>query len=747
MPVPVPCLPKQPAHPVIKSHHNDSIFNGDNHSFGGLTIPLSPTGPPPSFGTREQWINSLPSWRRSKPRRIWEDDSHSFNPGPQQGFHQGLAGAVNAPVIKGVPAKACLPPLSSVYPLEGAQSDVDMYIAFDNPAVSSGNAAIPARTNHHVVSRNANVAYNDQNKGAFSPIFEDQSPTTRSDQDPSSSPLEPVTPFGDYVDRAVATSQYDQSYPVQERGVYEDMAQYCPQLTQPVFEEMPKEPVPAPASAPELVTPTATAGYRKLSEPLSDWIANFVWKACTTGLNLPSFASRPIATKSYPVPAPSYLATSVHSLLLSTLLQPSAIFLSLWYIIRLPIYFGTVGLNGEHVKELHFRVALLGDSRPGQDRDTMENNAPFRLIVLGCMLANKWLDDHTFSNKTWHSISSVPLQSLNKLESLALDIFSYDLSVSSSDWSQWMSQVLSYHLSLSSPIFPQPISRPSLSPHHIIRSAIEEIIQAPAVCNFDPSNPQPVFMGLEERKKEHFTKEQALNADVSDIDLDEDGPLREEYMPRRRISGAGSTRSAGSENHPPTRPQIWEADKNTIEHCLPPPAKWSPAGDEPILRENNRAYGRYVAVQPTPAHNVHPYQLLPTYQPTHEIAYGNPWLGHAAFPAAKPLPFMGHAFDFSAVHHPPPPPAYNPLLIPFPLSHSRSNSYSHDQDTSQSHNHMRSYSQSQFEYRCSDLRMTANELPSVPNETWGPAGHYAYPPAPAFVPHPSVSYQSAWLRT
>ncbi|THV05470.1 hypothetical protein K435DRAFT_106642 [Dendrothele bispora CBS 962.96] len=710
MPVPVPCLPKQPAHPVIKAHHTDNTNKGENLSFHGLTLPVSPTGPPPSFGTREQWINSLPSWRRS----------------PEQGFHQGLAGAVNAPVIKGAPADACIPPLS----------DVDMHISSDYPTDFGGNTTYSKRNS-------LNVVYDHQTRGAFSPIFEDQSPAARSEQDLSSSPIEPITPFGDFVDRAVATSQHN----VSERGGYGGLTQIPfhhqqqqQSVTQPGV-ELPKEPVPAPASAPELMTPTATSGYRKLSEPLSEWIANFVWKACTTGLNLPA---RPIhnMSKTYSASPPGYLATSVHSLLLSTLLQPSAIFLSLWYIVRLPVYFGTVGLNAEHVKELRFRVALLGD----QDRETMENHAPFRLVVLGCMLANKWLDDHTFSNKNWHSISNVPIQLLNKLESLALDIFSYDLSVSSSDWSQWMSQVLSYHLSLSSPCFPQPISRPSSSPHYIIRLAIEEIIQAPAAASFDASNPQPVFLGLEERKK-RLAKEQALNADVLEIDLDEDGPLREEYMPRRRISGSASAHSASSENHPP-RQQNWEADRNAIERCLPPPAKWSPAADEPILRENNRAYGRYVAVQPTPAHSVPAYHMLPMYQPTHEVAvYGSqPWLTHGNYTTVKHPPYMAPAFDFSAVHRPPPPPAYNPLLFPFVLSHSRSDSYSHDQDTSQSSNHMRSYSQSQYEYRSSGLRMTANELTSVHNETWGPAGHYTYP-APAFVPHPSVSYQSAWLRT
>jgi hypothetical protein len=52
------------------------------------------------------------------------------------------------------------------------------------------------------------LATSENQRGIFSPIFEDQSPGTRSGPDLTSSPLEPVTPFGDYVDRAVAATTY-----------------------------------------------------------------------------------------------------------------------------------------------------------------------------------------------------------------------------------------------------------------------------------------------------------------------------------------------------------------------------------------------------------------------------------------------------------------------------------------------------------------------------------------------------------
>lgn len=105
--------------------------------------------------------------------------------------------------------------------------------------------------------------------------------------------------------------------------------------------------------------------------------------------------------------APASLARSVRSVLCSTLLQPSAIVLALWYIARLPVYFNWQTHDGEVLpshQQQEFRDELFRNdlsSLFGDDRDSLEFQAPFRLIVLGCMLANKWLDDHTFSNKTW----------------------------------------------------------------------------------------------------------------------------------------------------------------------------------------------------------------------------------------------------------------------------------------------------------------------------------------------------------
>ncbi|KAF9008755.1 hypothetical protein BDQ17DRAFT_1348874 [Cyathus striatus] len=772
-------MPVPPPHPILKIQNQCGDRQTSLIRNLTRTLPVSPTGPPPSFGTREEWINSLPSWRRTKPRRIWEDDGLSLpTSSANQDFCKGLTVVDNTSVIKGSHAEACIPPnskglqshihhhqqhhqqhhhqlevpasddaddeMSDYYPTQYVQSDVRTYWtdppSFSNP--DQRHRPLASQDRSHPECAPIPPSNDDTyERGAFTPVFEDQSPGGVSGPDGSS----PVTPFAEYIDRAVTTAD---SYGTSATGTLPISAykserktgvaeSYEQPVTYPSIAVQPDEEI----SQAQEVTPSANFGYKKLAEPLSEWIANYVWKICATGYSLPhSFAQSSNVLKHYPSSPPSYLAPSVHTLLMSTLLQPSAVFLAVWYIARLPVFFNAIP-GSEHVKALRFRVALLGEGHTGFEKDSMEYNAPFRLIVLGCMLANKWLDDHTFSNKTWHTISNIPIHTLNQLEALALDMFSYDLSISCKDWTAWLRHLMSYHMSLNSPSHPQPISRPSTNPHSIIRKSLDEIIQA-SIASIPSPIPQPIFLGLEERKKEKLEQEQAI--DMLEIDLDEDGPLREEYLPRRRISGTGSfVPSSASQSN------VQQCGENNMnwEKCsalpkvLPPPARWSPSGDEPILRERNRISGHYVAVQPSQA---------PTYgsayHQSQEAMYNPNWptAGHYLhIKQAAPYVYDIPATQYLAQ------PVFNNYCYPptgalaHSQSHSRSHSMSYEQDIAP-RNHIRSYSQSQFDYGCNDIRMTVNEQGSSAATRWPANGQYPY--ASNCGQLPGLGMQSNWLR-
>lgn len=379
-----------------------------------------------------------------------------------QDFRQGLTVAENAPVSKGTDAEAPFPPLynpvqqqqnpaASTY-LRGIQRKYDAatdpaFSAHDQAQIDSNMrwdvdflvgpeaaTAMPEDRVHHgsspveMASDSASFSNRSFQAGVFSPIYEDQSPGSASGPDNDSSPLEPITPFGAFVDRAVAdvvsyptsfSSQYAEQCAMADyyQGKQANAEPYHPPPVFPTLAEPPKEQDPHP----DTITSSPTLGYKTLSEPLAEWMATYVWKVCTTGFGLPHAFSQPSYVSSYshlscltliyicsinapvyPTAAPSYLAPSIHSLLLATLLQPSAALLAVWYIVRLPVYFGAAPLSVELVKEKAFKSTLLADGCTGFDSDTSEGSATFRLVVLGCMLANKWLDDHTFSNKTWY---------------------------------------------------------------------------------------------------------------------------------------------------------------------------------------------------------------------------------------------------------------------------------------------------------------------------------------------------------
>lgn len=763
MPVPVPLYSKQPAHPVIKinqsvdSDYQPSVFHPLTQS-----LPLPPCGPPPSFATREEWISSLPSWRRNKPRRIWEEDPVEDYNYVRQGFEEGLTAADNAAVIKGAPAQACIPPISTLFARAGFASPprpANMYTDYGGD-VDEEMSAYSSRVHgwqgrHDDVSPVTNAGYEDVDmdnvvdptaryesfgtdtsgsyrdsglghfypaeayeRGAFSPVFEDMSPEAVHMHEPASSPIGPATPFGEFVDRAVAAAQlvppYDyvraMSMPLEVRQFYQEdrWGSQCHQCqSYGVMDQAAPEPV---------VTPTATVTYKKLAEPLSEWIASYVWKVCTTGMSLPSTYAQPMAfIKPYPSAPPGHLAASTHSMLLSTLLQPSAVFLALWYIVRLPVFFGPVNLDRDlHKKEIRFRAELLGEARMSYDRDAIELYAPFRLILLGCMLANKWLDDHTFSNKTWHTISNVPIQSINKLESLALDIFCYDLSISPCEWTDWLSHLLLYHSSLNSGACPQPISRPSTSPHTIIRKSVETLVHTGVVrptcsrhgnttCTSCP--PEPVFVGPEERRNDRYecSRPHDQSVDALEIDLDEDGPLREEYLPRRRISGVGSTH----------RSQIAAKFANS-DRTLPPPAKWSPAADSPIFAPRNvREPRQYVAPQPVS----HMPVVLPPPPPQGLPFYHTAWSYGGYMPEHEKVAIPEHPAPHPApaVYHTMPSYAGYDYAYPTVSSHSRSHSLSYNQVVAgQPYGRPRSYSQTGYDQGYSDIRFTD--------------GHFAPPP-------------------
>ena len=326
---------------------------------------------------------------------------------------------------------------------------------------------------------------------------------------------------------------------------------------------------------------------------------------------------------------------------------------------------------------------------------------------------------------------------MNTLETAALKVFKHDLSVPKAAWSQWLDHVLSYQ-STSSPIGPpQPISRPGNDPRAIIRRTVEQLIDVavrsgqPHLCedrSCSLQHPQPVFIETEERKHLMETSTLAL-----DFDMDEDGPLREEYQPKRRVSRAGSDRDARFAVTSAPRP----ADDWNMERTLPPPARWSPGEDEPLARGMKPEMIRHFAPQPPMAPPAPPMQAPTTFAPS----YGSTasWAQNKIEPAVPKmqLPHI-QTSSYGGMHGRSMSMSAGAGHYDVPAGHGRSAS--------------QSFYGSTTGYAYSDMRMTAKPAyQPQPESYWSaaPAQRPAYETAWSRLVQPATAIfhqQAPWIR-
>ncbi|KAL5495789.1 hypothetical protein ACEPAI_1253 [Sanghuangporus weigelae] len=128
----------------------------------------------------------------------------------------------------------------------------------------------------------------------------------------------------------------------------------------------------------------------------------------------PPFASRPLSnasTAALQFSASPEFISFMAKLLATTQVSQSVIVLSLHYIFRL--------------KETN--EFTLG--KPGSE---------FRVAVCALMLANKFVDDNTYTNKTWSEVSGIALEELNKMEREFLLGVNFQLFVDAQTYDSWL---------------------------------------------------------------------------------------------------------------------------------------------------------------------------------------------------------------------------------------------------------------------------------------------------------------------
>ncbi|KEF53075.1 uncharacterized protein A1O9_10983 [Exophiala aquamarina CBS 119918] len=70
-----------------------------------------------------------------------------------------------------------------------------------------------------------------------------------------------------------------------------------------------------------------------------------------------------------------------------------------------------------------------------------KRGSEFRLLTIALMLGNKFLDDNTYTNKTWAEVSGISVTEIHIMEVEFLSNMRYDLYASAKEWSQWKAKL------------------------------------------------------------------------------------------------------------------------------------------------------------------------------------------------------------------------------------------------------------------------------------------------------------------
>ncbi|KAK9462976.1 uncharacterized protein V1516DRAFT_620573 [Lipomyces oligophaga] len=82
-----------------------------------------------------------------------------------------------------------------------------------------------------------------------------------------------------------------------------------------------------------------------------------------------------------------------------------------------------------------------------QSSTSMDHATQYFLLIVSLVLANKFNDDNTFTNKSWSEVTGLPISDLTKFESSWLQMIDWKLNLSDSEmmiWSKWYNHWLDF---------------------------------------------------------------------------------------------------------------------------------------------------------------------------------------------------------------------------------------------------------------------------------------------------------------
>ncbi|GAA5967783.1 hypothetical protein JCM11641_005765 [Rhodosporidiobolus odoratus] len=178
-------------------------------------------------------------------------------------------------------------------------------------------------------------------------------------------------------------------------------------------------------------------------------------------------------------------------------------------------------------------------AEPGQDAQTTSfKAAPFKVFLGALMLANKQLQDNSYRNASWASVSAIPLPDVNALEAHVLLALRFDVAVNEETWAKWLVGAVERSRS----------GRGQLGDYFAVQDTLERLVRAaarnaPSVAPSSPVIPSTPASFTECPSTPLSSSVSSLNSmDLNSMedDLDAFGPLES----ARRISATSAAAAA-----------------------------------------------------------------------------------------------------------------------------------------------------------------------------------------------------------
>jgi hypothetical protein len=197
---------------------------------------------------------------------------------------------------------------------------------------------------------------------------------------------------------------------------------------------------------------------------IAEWISDYMYEMACSG-RIPNPFQAPISALPF---SRTLNVQRITNILLSTLMPTSVPFLALVYVNRIVDKVSRRLVRAPHDAGVKAFICAL-TTGSSLTVDTLIT----RYLMVGLMLADKWLDDHSFAVRTWRDVSHISARVLHTMEMAALQIFNYHLQIPQNKWVDYLERLrganeLMLASQLSSTILP-----PCAIVHLVLRDLID----------------------------------------------------------------------------------------------------------------------------------------------------------------------------------------------------------------------------------------------------------------------------------